>query len=559
MAGPIKFNCDYCGIKKIRPKWEYNKTKHHFCSQECAKQYQKENTILPIPTMGEKYKSLTFIKTEEKHNKIYYICQCDCGETTSIQRSKWKVTTMCNNRKNHKGEKCGAFRGYGEISLTHWNSIIRGAKKRKLEFLIDIEYAWDLFLSQARRCALSNVSLIMSKNYGNKKTASLDRIDSSKGYIEGNVQWVHKNINKLKMDLKDDAFKEMCYNVAQHSKSFPLNYDFEDVLIKPQKTSISSRSQIDLLTNNFNDIIPNVIPIIASNIDTIGNFKMAKALMKHNIMTCLHKHYSTDELINFFSALTNEENNHIFYSLGIIEEDFEKLKIVSASCKINNVCLDVANAYIPQVLNSIAKIKTILPSAVLMVGSIATPEPLKDFAEAGVDIVKIGIGSGGVCITRIVAGVGIPQLSCILGCVEEAKKYNIKLCSDGGCKQPGDVIKAFAAGADSVMIGSMFSGTDECEGEWIERNGERYLKFYGMASAAALNKHGDSVRNYRASEGKTVEVKYRGSVEPILQQILGGLRSCCSYIDAKNLYEISPKAQFIKVNRTHNTIFGDEK
>lgn len=345
--------------------------------------------------------------------------------------------------------------------------------------------------------------------------------------------------------------------------------DFDDVLIKPTKTNIKSRSEVDLSINNCTDLIDNCIPIIASNMDTVGCFTMAKKLSSFGLMTCLHKYYSAQEYINFFE---NIDKSKIFYSVGVSNNDIEKLRKVYEFCGIKNVCLDVANAYIPQVLDTVNKIKEIVLESIIMVGNVATPDIIEDFAKNKISILKVGIGGGGVCTTRITAGVGVPQFSCITDCVLEAKRNNIKICSDGGCRTPADIVKSFAGGASMVMIGSLLAGYDECEGEWeygyeskILENGvpqftgekvKKNLKFYGMSSRDAMEKYNGEVAEYRASEGKCVQVPYKGKVDDFIRQVLGGLRSCCSYTNSKTLKELHNNAIFIRVSNTHNNYFG---
>jgi len=190
----------------------------------------------------------------------------------------------------------------------------------------------------------------------------------------------------------------------------------------------------------------------------------------------------------------------------------------------------------------------------------------------GVDIVKIGIGPGSVCITRKIAGVGYPQLSAIIECADAAHGLGGHVCADGGCQMPGDIAKAFGAGADFVMLGGMFSGCDECEGDWeynyeleeVKQDDSEWvrkekiaLKFYGMSSKDAMEKYSGGVANYRAPEGKMVSVPYKGKVETVVQEILGGLRSACTYVGALKLKDLSKCTTFVKVNRTHNTHFGN--
>lgn len=345
-----------------------------------------------------------------------------------------------------------------------------------------------------------------------------------------------------------------------------VKLDFDDVLLVPQKSTIKSRADVDLFTNGISDIIPNVIPVIASNMNTVGCFSVCKALNELGLMTCLHKHYQPKQYVDFFDSL--KVKNNVFYSLGISDNDIQKMRDVYEQCGIKNICLDVANSYIPQTLEVVNKIKKYIPDCVLMVGNIATPDIIEDFAKCGVSILKVGIGSGRNCSTRLVAGIGIPQFSCVVECSEEAARYGIKTCSDGGCRHVSDVVKAFAGGASMVMLGAMLSGHKECEGDWVEEpeftynekkipfltgnTKKKYLIHYGMSSREAMEKYNGGVAEYRASEGICTKIPYKGDIKDTVLQILGGLRSACSYMNASTLKDISNKAKFVLCNRTHS-------
>ena len=176
---------------------------------------------------------------------------------------------------------------------------------------------------------------------------------------------------------------------------------------------------------------------------------------------------------------------------------------------------------------------------------------------AGADIVKVGIGPGSVCTTRVKTGVGYPQLSAIIECADAAHGLGGQIISDGGCVTPGDVAKAFGAGADFVMLGGMLSGHTESGGELIEKNGEKYKEFYGMSSSSAMKKHKGGVAEYRASEGKSVKVPFKGDVEGTVQDILGGLRSTCTYVGASRLKELTKRTTFIRVEEQENRVYTE--
>lgn len=341
-----------------------------------------------------------------------------------------------------------------------------------------------------------------------------------------------------------------------------IKLDFCDVLIKPKKSPVPSRSEVDLIRNyNFLNSKNSWsgIPVIAANMDTTGTFAMTLSLSHCKMLTCLHKHYPTETLINFFQSFPNPE--YVFYTLGIGERDLSKFERVYSACgeKIQNVCIDVANGYISCFVDFVKSFRNQYPSLNLMAGNIATPEMVLDLVSNGVDIIKVGIGSGAVCTTRKISGVGFPQFSAILETADVAHGCGAHVCSDGGCVDPGDVAKAFAAGADFVMLGGMLGGCEECEGDWnYDENLEKQsLVFYGMSSSEAMNKYNGGVACYRAAEGKSVEVPYKGPANVVVSEIMGGLVSACSYVGTKKLKDLSKCTTFIRVNRTHNTIFGN--
>lgn len=341
--------------------------------------------------------------------------------------------------------------------------------------------------------------------------------------------------------------------------------DFSDVLIRPKRSFAPSRSVIDL-TRQFRTLsgapTNHGIPIIASNFDTVGTFAMARALAKHDVWTCLHKHYTAVQLIDFYGNEPGQVRNRTFYTMGVSDEDFAKFHQVYDFCpnRPDFICVDVANGYTEYFVDRVKMLKDSLKSApvCLMVGNVCTPEMVQELIKAGADIVKIGIGGGSVCTTRLKTGVGYPQLSAVIECADAAHGLNALICSDGGCVVPGDVAKAFGGGADFVMLGGMLAGTDECDGEWeCYANGDRIaLKFYGMSSTEAMDKHSGGVKAYRASEGKCVKVPYRGPVEGIILDILGGLRSACTLVGADRLKDLSKCTTFVKVRRTANECFS---
>lgn len=296
------------------------------------------------------------------------------------------------------------------------------------------------------------------------------------------------------------------------------------------------------------------IPIVAANMSTVGTFAMAKALHRYSMLTCLHKHYDTSSLVKFFSK------NQAFYTLGIKEEDFVKLKSFAGlhGSDPRFICLDVANGYTRYFVDRCREVREMFPRSVLMAGNVCTPEMVQELLlSGGVDIVKIGIGPGSACTTRIMTGIGYPQLSATIECADAAHGLKGHIVADGGCTTPGDIAKAFGAGADFVMLGGMLAGHEECEGEWVlNEHGSRVgFRFYGMSSAEAMSKFDGGLKSYRAAEGRSVVVPYKGAVSDTVDEILGGLRSACTYVGTENLKDFSKCCKFVRVNRTHNKAF----
>lgn len=337
--------------------------------------------------------------------------------------------------------------------------------------------------------------------------------------------------------------------------------DFKDVLIRPQPSTLSSRREVDI-KRQFR--FPHSgttwagFPLVASNMDTTGTLQMAEALLKYDALTALSKYYSIGELTKFFKSAQSE---NAFFSMGITAEDVDKLKSVKKKISIAKICIEVANGYIPDLKKCIDLVRKQNPTVVIMAGSVCTPEITETLIQCGADIVRVGIGSGSVCITRRVAGVGYPQLSAILECSQAAHDARGFICSDGGCSVPGDICKAFGAGADFIMLGGMLAGHAECEGKirYEKKAGKKIpvaMQFYGMASEIAQKKHFGGMASYRAVEGKVVDVPYRGAVSDTVQEIAGGVRSMMTYIDARDLSEIPAKTRFVKVKTQLNTTFG---
>ncbi len=338
--------------------------------------------------------------------------------------------------------------------------------------------------------------------------------------------------------------------------------DFRDVLIRPKRSTLGSRAEVDV-NRSFRFAHTGRewtgFPLIAANMDVVGTMAMARALLKHGAMVALHKHYDADELIAFFKE---PGSANAFYSLGTTDSDHDKLKAVHAKSPIDKICLDVANGYTEKFVDTVKATREAFPNATIMAGNVVTGDMTEALILAGADIVKVGIGPGSVCTTRKMTGVGYPQLSAIIECADAAHGLKGLVCGDGGLTVPGDVAKAYGGGSDFVMMGGMLAGHDECEGEirYETHDGEKVpvaMVFYGMSSDTAMKKYSGGVAKYRASEGKTVEVPYRGPVEGTMQEIMGGVRSAMTYIGAVRLKEMPKRTTFIMVGSQFNTVFGN--
>jgi GMP reductase len=333
--------------------------------------------------------------------------------------------------------------------------------------------------------------------------------------------------------------------------------DFKDVLIRPKRSTLRSRSEVDLVRNySFKHATTDWqgIPIIAANMDHTGTFAMATQLAKQQLLTAIAKFHTLEDW-QAFQQTHPHLSKHCLISAGTSHEDFQNLQAIAAVIDTPFICLDVANGYSQHFIDFVKRCREALPSKIIMAGNVVTGEMVEELLIAGADIVKIGIGPGSVCTTRHKTGVGYPQLSAIIECADAAHGLQGHVVADGGCTVPGDIAKAFAAGADFVMLGGMLAGHDECKGEIVTSHGKRVKRFYGMSSAEAMLKHRGSVAEYRASEGKSVDVPYRGAINHTILDILGGIRSTCTYVGAQRLKELSKRTTFIRVTQQINEVF----
>jgi GMP reductase len=341
--------------------------------------------------------------------------------------------------------------------------------------------------------------------------------------------------------------------------------DYSDVLIRPKRSTLGSRKEVDLERGfTFRNYTPHFpenavyrhyrgVPLMASNMDGVGTFEMADELASQKIMTCLVKTYSVEHLAAYFGTDSEERREYVAMSIGIMPKDSEKFQNVYAQSSkgLKYVCIDVANGYSERFSNFVRKFRKQYPNVVIIAGNVVTGEMTEELILNGADIVKVGIGPGSVCTTRIQTGVGYPQLSAVIECADAAHGLGGHIIADGGCVCPGDVAKAFAGGADYVMLGGMLAGHDEGGGEVVDGN----IQFYGMSSDAANVKHFGGLKDYRSSEGREVLVPYRGAVSNTIQNILGGIRSTCTYSGAKRLKHLMRCATFVRVHNQFNRTY----
>ena len=336
-----------------------------------------------------------------------------------------------------------------------------------------------------------------------------------------------------------------------------IKLDFSDVLIRPKRSTLESRNDVNLEREfkfPHSKQVLTCVPIIASNMDTVGTIDMYNKLKEFNMLTCFHKFLNVNDYPKNDEAVSN-----YIVSVGIRDEDFNKLSFIyhksPSSCNI--VCVDIANGYIKKLVDFCLRVRELIPNCILIAGNVVSREMTEELILNGkVDIVKVGIGSGSVCTTRLQTGVGMPQLSAVIECSDAAHGCNGHIISDGGITCPGDASKAFGAGADFVMLGSILAGHDESGGVEIDEGAETFKVFYGMSTDTAMNKRYGGVNNYRSSEGKTVKIKCKGPVENTILDLLGGIRSTCTYVNARNLKDLSKCCTFLRVNNQINKIYG---
>ena len=370
-----------------------------------------------------------------------------------------------------------------------------------------------------------------------------------------------------------------------------VKLDYSDVLIRPKRSTLGSRKEVRMerkfqFANYDRDIAQpepdeyhyEGIPIMASNMDGVGTFEMADRLAEFKVFTCLVKTYSVQQLVDYFDSDMPMRREYVAMSIGIKDEDQHKFRTVyeQVGDQLKYVCIDVANGYSQRFIEYVKEFRQQYPGIVIIAGNVVTADQTQELILSGADIVKVGIGPGSVCTTRIQTGVGYPQLSAVIECADAAHGLGGHIIADGGCTCPGDVAKAFAGGADFVMLGGMLAGHDEGGGKVIVKyyqtnemvydvNSEtlnkpkleekKFVQFYGMSSKTANDKHFDGLKDYRSSEGRTVLVPYRGPVIVTLQDILGGVRSTLTYVGAQKLKQLAKCTTFIKVHNQFNRTY----
>lgn len=355
-----------------------------------------------------------------------------------------------------------------------------------------------------------------------------------------------------------------------------IELDYSDVLIKPRRSTIASRKDADITREykfRWSGRTVKGTGIMQANMGTIGNFEVSRKMLNSGLFACLHKHHNVEDLVEFYRTLNDKDETYLrcLLAVGLKDNGVEKVREIKRQLGITvSVRLDVPNGYIPQIKDLVVSLRHEFPDMIIFVGNVVTGDITEDLILNGADCCCVGVGSGAACTTRRQTGVGRPQLSAVIECADAAHQVGGMVCADGGITCPGDIGKAFGAGGDFVMIGGLYAGTDEAEGEIVEKyykTGEvtvdhapvytckKFKQFYGMSSTLAQEKFGNGKPSYRASEGRVTLVPYVGSVDDVNEEFLGGLRSTMTYLGAKRLKDIPKCCVFYRVNHQLNTIY----
>jgi GMP reductase len=336
-----------------------------------------------------------------------------------------------------------------------------------------------------------------------------------------------------------------------------IKLDYADVLFRPKRSTLSSRKDVELKRTykfKYSNHQWSGTPIIAANMDGVGELEVAKSLAKYEIMTCLTKQHDIKTIKK--NSSIKEIYPHLTLSTGTSDKDYKRLnEILKEFSFFEFICIDIANGYSDHFSKFVRSVREKYPTKTIIAGNVVTADMTQELVMSGADIVKVGIGPGSVCTTRIQTGVGYPQLSAVIECADAAHGLGAHIIADGGCTCPGDVAKAFGGGADFVMLGGMFAGHEEGGGKKVKKNGKQFIEFYGSSSDTALDKHYGGLADYRSSEGKKVQLKYRGKIKDTVLNILGGVRSSCTYVGAPSLKQLSKCTTFIRVNQQYNDTF----
>jgi len=338
-----------------------------------------------------------------------------------------------------------------------------------------------------------------------------------------------------------------------------IHLDYADVLLKPKRSTLSSRKEVDMTrTFTFKNSKESYTccPIVASNMDGVGTFSMAKVLQEYKMMTTITKTTTIEQWkqavgngikLKYVSVCTGtgklwDDNSEDYWTMQEVLKSFPDIKFIT---------IDVANGYHENYVDFVKKVRDEFPDKTIIAGNVVTGEMVEQLIISGADIVKIGIGPGSVCTTRTMAGVGVPQFSAVVECADAANGVGGHIMADGGCIEPGDVSKALGGGAHFVMLGGMLAGFNESEVE--VKDGKR--EFYGMSSDRAREIHGKRKDGYRGNEGKRIFLPDRGPVKEAIEDMLGGVRSSCTYIGARRLKDIPKCASFVCVNHQLNKVY----
>ena len=336
-----------------------------------------------------------------------------------------------------------------------------------------------------------------------------------------------------------------------------IKLDYSDVLFRPKRSTLSSRKDVNLERTykfKYSNNEWSGIPIMGANMDGVGELGVAEKMSEFNMITCLTKQHDIKKLKQYKKIKSIYKN--VALSVGIKKEDFNNLdKLLKEFNFIKFICIDVANGYSERFSKFIKSVRDKYPTKTIIAGNVVTADMTQELILNGADIVKVGIGPGSVCTTRIQTGVGYPQLSAVMECADAAHGLGAHIIADGGCTCPGDVAKGFGGGADFVMLGGMLAGHDEGKGKVVKNNGSKFIEFYGSSSLEANKKHYGGLSDYRSSEGRIVRVKYRGKIKDTISNILGGIRSSCTYVGAPSLKQLSKCTTFVRVSNQFNDTF----